>query len=42
MKQTFASNTEYEILTPNGWENFDGIFLNQNANKMLKYVSSLE
>ena len=36
MKQTFASNTEYEILTPNGWENFDGIFLNQNANKISK------
>jgi hypothetical protein len=36
MKQTFANNTEYEILTPNGWENFDGIFLNQNANKLSK------
>jgi len=36
MKQTFANNTEYEILTPNGWENFDGIFLNQNANKIAK------
>ena len=36
MKQTFANNTEYEILTPNGWENFDGIFLNQDVNKVSK------
>jgi len=33
MNQTYASNTEYEILTPNGWEDFNGIFLNENVNK---------
>ena len=33
MNQIYASNTEYEILTPNGWEDFEGIFLNENANK---------
>ena len=33
MKQIYAPNTEYEILTPNGWEEFEGIFLNENANK---------
>jgi len=33
MNQSFAPNTEYEILTPNGWEDFEGIFLNENANK---------
>lgn len=33
MNQLYANNTEYEILTPNGWEDFEGIFLNQSANK---------
>ena len=36
MRQYYAINTEYEILTPNGWENFEGIFLNENANKKSK------
>jgi len=33
MKQHYIKNTEYEILTPNGWEDFEGIYLNENANK---------
>lgn len=33
MQQVYVPNTDYEILTPNGWEHFDGIFLNQDANK---------
>jgi len=33
MNQIYAPNEEYEILTPNGWEDFEGIFLNENANK---------
>jgi len=33
MHQTFASNSEYEILTPNGWEDFQGIIFNADANK---------
>jgi hypothetical protein len=39
MKQTFIPNTEYEILTPNGWENFEGIFLNKNVNKKSKRIT---
>jgi len=33
MKQTYAPNTEYQIFTPNGWEDFEGIFVNETANK---------
>jgi len=33
MKQNYIENTEYEILTPSGWEDFEGIFLNQLVNK---------
>lgn len=33
MNQHYTNNTEYEILTPNGWEDFDGVIFNQNANK---------
>lgn len=36
MKQTYADNTEYEILTPSGWQDFEGIFLNQDINKSSK------
>ena len=36
MKQHYIENTEYEILTPNGWEDFEGIYLNENANKSSK------
>lgn len=39
MKQTFVKNTEYEILTPNGWEHFDGIFLNEDTNKSSKTLT---
>lgn len=38
MKQIYVKNTEYEILTPNGWEDFSGIFLNLNANKSSKKI----
>lgn len=38
MNQLYAANTEYEILTPNGWEDFDGVFLNENANKTSKTI----
>jgi hypothetical protein len=33
MQQIFASNFEYEILTPNGWEDFQGIIFNADVNK---------
>lgn len=33
MNQLQAVNTDYEILTPSGWHEFEGIFLNQQANK---------
>jgi len=33
MNQNYISNNEYEILTPNGWEDFEGIIFNENANK---------
>jgi hypothetical protein len=33
MNQLYAPNYEYEILTPNGWEDFEGVFLNEQANK---------
>ena len=39
MNQTYANNTDYEILTPNGWEEFDGIFLNEDANKASKKLT---
>jgi hypothetical protein len=42
MNQLYLDNTEYEILTPNGWENFDGIFLNQNANKSSKKLTFVD
>ena len=38
MKQHYIENTEYEILTPNGWEDFEGIYLNENANKSYDFV----
>ena len=38
MKQTYAENTEYEILTPTGWQNFEGIFLNGKINKPSRTV----
>lgn len=33
MKQLIKKNTKYEILTPNGWEDFEAIFKNEEANK---------
>jgi hypothetical protein len=33
MNQLYAPNFDYEIMTPNGWEDFEGIFQNQSANK---------
>ena len=33
MNQHYLTNTEYEILTPNGWEDFEGIFCNTLAQK---------
>jgi len=39
MNQTYANNTDYEILTPSGWEDFDGIFLNEDANKASKKLT---
>ena len=38
MHQLYANNTDYEILTPNGWEDFDGVFLNKNANKPSRII----
>jgi len=38
MNQYYAPNTEYEILTPQGWEDFDGVFLNQDANKQSQKI----
>lgn len=39
MKQYYIENTEYEILTPYGWEHFEGVFLNKNANKPSKTIT---
>lgn len=38
MKQKYIKNTEYEILTPNGWEDFDGIFKNKNVDKKSRKI----
>jgi hypothetical protein len=38
MNQHYVNNTEYEILTPNGWEDFEGIIFNQNANKKSRTI----
>lgn len=38
MNQLYATNTDYEILTPNGWEDFEGIFLNEDANKQSRKI----
>ena len=34
--QKYAKNTDYEILTPNGWEDFEGVILNESAFKASK------
>jgi hypothetical protein len=33
MNQQYHTNATYEILTPHGWEDFQGIFCNKSANK---------
>lgn len=33
IRQKCAQNTVYEILAPNGWEDFDGVICNKGANK---------
>ncbi len=38
MKQKLKTNNEYEILTPNGWEDFDGIIKNCNIKKEAKKI----
>ena len=38
MKQHYQSNAIYEILTPTGWEDFEGIFFNENANKTSRVI----
>jgi hypothetical protein len=38
MNQIFAKNTDYEIYTPNGWEDFQGIIFNEEANKKSKKI----
>lgn len=38
MKQHYLKNNEYEILTPNGWEDFDGIFVNFDTNKPARKI----
>jgi hypothetical protein len=38
MNQHYVSNIDYEILTPNGWEDFEGIIFNQNANKSSRKI----
>jgi hypothetical protein len=39
MNQLYLSNDEYEILTPNGWEDFEGIFCNKSANKSSRTIT---
>ena len=38
MKQIVKENSKYEILTPNGWEDFNAIYKNENANKDAKKI----
>lgn len=38
MRQNYLGNEIYEILTPNGWEDFEGIIFNENANKPSKCI----
>lgn len=38
MNQHYLSNTEYEILTPNGWEDFEGIFCNKSVHKLSRKI----
>jgi len=38
MNQNYVENNEYEILTPNGWEDFEGIIYNEGANKKSRKI----
>jgi hypothetical protein len=38
MNQQYHTNATYEILTPNGWEDFEGIFCNKSANKSSRKI----
>lgn len=42
MNQIYVDNTEYEILTPTGWEDFEGIFLNKNTNKLSRKITFID
>jgi len=39
MRQDYLKNEDYEILTPFGWESFDGVIKNNNANKNSKKLT---
>jgi len=39
MRQHLATNDEYEILTPHGWEDFNGVIFNEDANKKSRKLS---
>lgn len=38
MNQSYVKNSDYEILTPNGWESFDGVVFNADVNKSSKKI----
>lgn len=38
MIQKYVGNTDYEILTPSGWQDFEGIVFNENANKQSRKI----
>ena len=38
MKQYYGNNDEYQILTPTGWEDFEGIIFNDNAHKLSRHI----
>ena len=42
MNQIYADNTEYEILTPTGWADFEGIFLNEQANRLSRTIHFID
>lgn len=39
MTQHYLPNDKYEILTPNGWEDFKGIIYNEHVNKKSKIIT---
>ena len=40
MNQGLAINSKYEILTINGWEDFDGVIFNEDANKKAVVITT--